>query len=176
MFGEDLFFQDKIYKGRLRMKKFLGALFACFLALVPVLANALEVGDEAPQFEAVSDKGRINLMDYRGKKNVVLAFYFADYTPVWKGELLAFQKDITRFEDLNTQVLGVSYDSIETHKKFTAEYGITFPLISDENKAVRNLYGKGRITFLIDKKGIIQHIQDGVPKNKKFLKKIKELE
>jgi peroxiredoxin Q/BCP len=64
------------------MKKFLVALFACFVTLVPVLANALEVGDEAPQFEAVSDKGPINLMDYRGKKNVVLAFYFADYTPV----------------------------------------------------------------------------------------------
>jgi peroxiredoxin Q/BCP len=64
------------------MKKFLVALFACFLALVPVLANALEVGDVAPQFEAVSDKGPINLMDYQGKKNVVLAFYFADYTPV----------------------------------------------------------------------------------------------
>jgi peroxiredoxin Q/BCP len=64
------------------MKKFLVALLVCLLALVPVLANALEVGDEAPQFEAVSDKGPINLMDYRGKKNVVLAFYFADYTPV----------------------------------------------------------------------------------------------
>ena len=64
------------------MKKFLVALFACFLALVPVLADALEVGDEAPQFEAASYKGPINLMEYRGKKNVVLAFYFADYTPV----------------------------------------------------------------------------------------------
>lgn len=64
------------------MKKLLAALFACFLALVPVTANALEVGDEAPQFEAVSDKGPIKLLDYRGKKNVVLAFYFADYTPV----------------------------------------------------------------------------------------------
>jgi len=90
--------------------------------------------------------------------------------------LQAFQKDIKRFEDLNTQVLGVSYDTIETHKKFTEEYGITFPLISDRDKAIRNLYGKGRITFLIDKNGIIQYIQEGVPKNKKFLKKIKGLE
>ena len=90
--------------------------------------------------------------------------------------MLAFQKDIKRFEDLNTQVLGVSYDSIETHKKFTAEFGITFPLISDENNAVRNLYGEGRITFLIDRKGIIRYIQEGVPKDKKILKKIIELE
>jgi peroxiredoxin Q/BCP len=64
------------------MKKFLIALFAGFLAFIPLSAKALDVGDEAPQFEAVSDKGPINLLDYRGKKNVVLAFYFADYTPV----------------------------------------------------------------------------------------------
>jgi peroxiredoxin Q/BCP len=64
------------------MKKLLITLFACFLALVSVSANAREVGDEAPQFEAVSDKGPINLLDYRGRKNVVLAFYFADFSPV----------------------------------------------------------------------------------------------
>jgi len=158
------------------MKKFLVAFLAGFLSLVPVFAAALEVGDEAPVFEAVSDKGPVNLIDYRGQKNVVLAFYFSDFTPVWKGELQAFQKDIKRFEDLNTQVLGVSSDSIETHKKFTEEYGITFPLISDADKSVRKLYGKGRITYLIDRNGVIQYIQEGVPKNRKFLKKIKKLE
>ncbi len=73
-------------------------------------------------------------------------------------------------------MLGVSSDSIETHKEFTEEYGITFPLISDADKSVRKLYGKGRITYLIDKNGIIQYIQEGVPKNRKFLKKIKKLE
>jgi peroxiredoxin Q/BCP len=52
------------------------------MALFPVLAAALEVGDEAPLFEGISDKGLIKLIDYRGKKNVVLAFYFADFTPV----------------------------------------------------------------------------------------------
>lgn len=158
------------------MKRIIVALLAGLLTLVPVLAAALEVGEEAPLFEAVSDKGPVNLIDYRGQNNVVLAFYFSDFTPVWKGELQAFQKDIKRFEDLNTQVLGVSSDSIETHKKFTEEYGITFPLISDEDKSVRKLYDKGRITYLIDKNGIIRYIQKGVPKNRKFLKKIKRLE
>ena len=158
------------------MKKILVALLAGLLTLVPVLAAALEVGEEAPLFEAVSDKGPVNLIEYRGQKNVVLAFYFSDFTPVWKGELQAFQKDIKRFEDLNTQVLGVSSDSLETHKEFTEEYGITFPLISDADKSVRKLYGKGRITYLIDRKGVIQYIQEGVPKNRKFLKKIKKLE
>jgi peroxiredoxin Q/BCP len=57
----------------------------------------------------------------------------------------------------------VSPDSIETHKKFAAEYGITFPLISDENNAIRKLYASGRITYLIDKQGVIRYIQEGVP-------------
>jgi peroxiredoxin Q/BCP len=86
------------------------------------------------------------------------------------------QKDIERFEGLDTQVLGVSPDSIETHKKFAAEYGITFPLISDENNAIRKLYASGRITYLIDKQGVIRYIQEGVPKNRKFLKQIKKLD
>lgn len=158
------------------MKNLIAALLAGFLSLAPIFASALEVGDEAPLFEAFSDKGPVNLLDYRGQKNVVLAFYFKDFSPVWKGELQAFQKDIKSFEDLNTQVLGVSYDSIETHKKFAQEYGITFPLIADEKKAVRIMYGKGRITFLIDKNGIIRYIQEGVPKNRKFIKQIKKLE
>jgi peroxiredoxin Q/BCP len=64
------------------MKRFLVALLAGFLVLAPVLAAALVVGDEAPLFEAMSDKGPIKLIDYRGKKNVVLAFYFADFSPV----------------------------------------------------------------------------------------------
>ena len=64
------------------MKKFIVALLAGLLTLVPVMAAALEVGDEAPLFEAISDKGPVNLIDYRGRKNVVLAFYFADFSPV----------------------------------------------------------------------------------------------
>jgi hypothetical protein len=64
------------------MKKILATLLTGLLTLVPVLVNALEVGDEAPLFEAVSDKGPVNLVDYRGQKNVVLAFYFEDFSPV----------------------------------------------------------------------------------------------
>ena len=64
------------------MKRIIVVLLAGLLTLVPVIAAALEVGEEAPLFEAVSDKGPVNLIDYRGQKNVVLAFYFSDFTPV----------------------------------------------------------------------------------------------
>jgi len=72
----------KLVKVRMLMKKILATLLTGLLTLVPVLVNALEVGDEAPLFEAVSDKGPVNLVDYRGQKNVVLAFYFEDFSPV----------------------------------------------------------------------------------------------
>ena len=64
------------------MRKFFIIILASFWIFFPLLAGALEVGDEAPLFEGMSDKGLVKLIDYRGKKNVVLAFYFADFTPV----------------------------------------------------------------------------------------------
>ncbi|MDX1777099.1 MAG: redoxin domain-containing protein [Desulfobulbales bacterium] len=64
------------------MKNIVTIFLTGFLFLVPVLSAALEIGDVAPLFEADSDKGPVKLLDYRGKKNVVLAFYFADFTPV----------------------------------------------------------------------------------------------
>lgn len=89
--------------------------------------------------------------------------------------MLAFQKDIGKFEQLNAQVLGVSFDDMDTHQKFTQEYSITFPLISDTNKAIRNLYAPGRIAYLIDKNGIIRYIQNGVPVNEVFLRELETL-
>jgi len=87
----------------------------------------------------------------------------------------AFQKDLEQFEKLNAQVIGISPDSLETHKKFAEKYHFQFPLIADENNMVRKLYDTGRITYLIDTKGVIRFIQKGVPENKDFLKKLKEL-
>jgi peroxiredoxin Q/BCP len=87
----------------------------------------------------------------------------------------SFQRDLEKFEDLDTQVLGVSGDSMETHMKFAKKYDITFPLISDKDKEIKGIYGRNRITYLIDKKGIIRFIQKGVPDNKDFLKEIKKL-
>lgn len=72
-------------------------------------------------------------------------------------------------------MLGVSPDSLETHRKFSEEHGITFPLISDADNTIRGKYERGRITFFIDKTGIIRYVQKGVPDNKNFLREIKSL-
>lgn len=83
--------------------------------------------------------------------------------------------DLEKFKKLDAEVIGVSPDNLETHKKFSEKYGITFPLVSDHDGSIKNIYGKERITYLIDKEGIIRYIQKGVPRNEDFLKKIREI-
>jgi len=87
----------------------------------------------------------------------------------------AFQGDLEKFKSRNTQVLGVSPDTIETHERFRGKYGINFPLISDTGGDLRKIYSGGRITFLIDRDGIIRLIQKGVPDNGKILEEIDKL-
>ena len=88
----------------------------------------------------------------------------------------AFQKDLESFERLDTQVLGVSKDSLDSHNKFAVKLNLTFPLISDPHGKLTALYASGRIAFLIDKQGVVQMIVKGMPENEKILNKIKELE
>ena len=88
----------------------------------------------------------------------------------------AFQKDIKSFERFDTQVLGVSKDSLDSHNKFAEKLNLTFPLISDPDGKLIELYASGRIAFLIDKQGTIQLIVKGMPDNEKILKEIKKLE
>jgi len=76
---------------------------------------------------------------------------------------------------LDAQVIGVSRDSMQENQRFVDKNGIEFPLISDESKSIRKLYGRGRVTYLIDKKGIVQFIQKGVPNNQDFLNALKKL-
>ena len=88
----------------------------------------------------------------------------------------AFQEDIESFERLDTQVLGVSKDRMNSHHKFAEKLNLTFPLISDPDSKLIALYASGRIAFLIDKQGVVQMIVEGMPDNKEIIKKIKELE
>lgn len=73
-------------------------------------------------------------------------------------------------------MLGVSDDSLETHARFSRKYDITFPLISDRDGTVKSLYGRTRITYLIDREGVVRLVQKDVPVNSDFLNKLKELE
>ena len=87
----------------------------------------------------------------------------------------AFQKDIASFERLDTQVLGVSPDDLASHERFAASLKLTFPLVSDPVGMLAARYGRGRIAFLIDKSGVVRHVEKGMPDNQKLLKKIEEM-
>jgi peroxiredoxin Q/BCP len=116
---------------------------------------SLRVGEKAPGFDVVSSAGKpLKLSDFAGKKNVVLYFYPGDFTPLCTKE---------------TEVIGVSVDSNESHEKFAAEYKVPFPLVSDKDRQLAKTYGAtsflgnllgkvGRVTFVIDKKGMIAGI------------------
>lgn len=90
--------------------------------------------------------------------------------------MAAFQKDIDSFERLDTQVLGVGPDDLQTHLRFSQSLGLTFPLISDPDGTLADLYGHGRVTFLIDKTGTVRHVVKGMPKNSELLAVIETFE
>ncbi|CAN6439098.1 unnamed protein product [Victoria cruziana] len=134
------------------------------------------VGNKAPDFEAeaVFDQEFINvkLSDYIGKKYVILFFYPLDFTFVCPTEITAFSDRYSEFEKLNTEVLGVSVDSvfshlawIQTDRKSGGLGDLKYPLISDVTKSISESYGvlirdQGialRGLFIIDKEGVIQH-------------------
>ena len=65
---------------------------------------------------------------------------------------------------------------METNLKFKTENGIAFPLVSDTDKAIKRQYGRGRVTYLIDKQGIVRLVQNGVPDNRAFIAELKQLQ
>lgn len=128
----------------------------------------IKVGDTAPDFTLTSQSGAsVSLNNFRGKKSVVLYFYPKDDTPGCTKESCAFRDQYEVFNKAGAEVIGVSSDSPESHQKFAAKYNLPFTLLSDTGNQVRKLYGvpsdflgllPGRVTYIIDKQGIVQHI------------------
>ncbi len=140
-------------------------------AQAPPPKTQLKVGDTAPDFTLPSTQGKpVKLSDFRGKKNVVLAFYPAAFTGGCTKEMTAYGSDLAKFETADTQVFGVSTDNSPSQKKFAESVNATFPMLSDFTKReVSKDYGvlmadrgiANRATFVIDKDGKIQHIEEG---------------
>jgi thioredoxin-dependent peroxiredoxin len=156
----------------LKMSLLLGVTALVVMALWGARPHAqdLKVGDKAPGFALPDQNDRvIRLRDFLGKKTVVLAFYIKAFTPGWKKELLAYQADIAKFEQAGAEVIGISVDSRATNTAFAKDLGVKFPILSDESKAVSRDYGvlmplirlAKRTTFVIDRQGIIRHIERG---------------
>jgi peroxiredoxin Q/BCP len=139
------------------------------------MANpVLSVGSTAPDFTLTADDGNaVTLSSLRGKR-VVVYFYPADDTPGCTIEACDFRDNLGSLQ--GAVVLGVSPDSVESHVKFKQKYGLNFALLADVDRKLceawgvfreKNMYGKKsmgvvRSTILIDEKGIIRRIWDGV--------------
>lgn len=127
----------------------------------------MNVGDKAPDFILSSQDGeQIRMGDILGKKEVVIYFYPKDNTPGCTTEARAFRDDYESFKQLDAEVFGISSDTVESHRNFSAKCELPFKLLSDSGGKVRKLYGvqaslgmlPGRVTYVIDSKGVIRHI------------------
>jgi thioredoxin-dependent peroxiredoxin len=125
----------------------------------------LKEGDAAPDFTLTSDADKqVKLSDFKGK-NVVLYFYPKDQTSGCTKEACGMRDNLPQITALNTVVLGVSVDGVESHKEFKTKENLNFILLADTDKKVSSQYSglnangmAKRVTFIIDKKGIIKKI------------------
>jgi len=136
----------------------------------------LEVGDKAPEFEALNQDGvKVALKDFIGK-NVVLYFYPKDNTPGCTTEACEFSANYDQFIKNDTVIIGVSPDSVKSHAGFIAKQNLKHILLSDEDKEISKLYGVWQVkknygkeylgivrsTFVIGKDGKIAKIYKSV--------------
>ncbi len=127
----------------------------------------IAVGDKASPFTAKAHTGQqVTLADYLGKQVVVLYFYPHDGTPGCTTEACAFRDAYNDFVAAGAAVIGVSGDSIESHRQFAAQRRLPFLLISDQDGALRKAFGvpkllwlvPGRTTYVIDKTGVVRQV------------------
>jgi len=128
-----------------------------------------QVGDQAPPIQGVDQDGKTwKLDDVLGKKIVLLYFYPKDDTPGCTKEACGFRDRIADLKHDNVEVVGVSFDSTESHQKFISKYHLNFPLLADTDGKIADAYGvrmtgkemARRVSFLIGTDGKIVHVTD----------------
>ena len=143
------------------------------------------VGDSAPTFKLQDQNGDWHTLgDYKGKY-VVLFFYPKDGTPGCTTEACNFRDNIFAFDDLNTQILGISLDDVDSHKEFSEKYSLPYPILADIEKESAVDYGvlgkfmmmtiTKRESFIIDPDGLIVKHYKNVDPDKHTDEVIKEL-
>lgn len=160
-------------------RRLLQALFMACLSLLSLFnftPAALALGGKLPDLDQPAPtftlptntgEGTVSLTDYQGKW-VVLYFYPKDFTSGCTLEARRFQQDLPKYMAHNTQVVGISADSVESHAEFCDSEGLKFPLLTDAGGKVSKAYGSwlgifsARHTFLIDSEGILRDRFTGV--------------
>jgi thioredoxin-dependent peroxiredoxin len=140
---------------------------------------ALSVGDKIVSFKLPNQNGEeISIEDILGKSNIVIYFYPKDNSLSCTKEACGFRDMYEAYLEHDVVVLGVSSDSVSTHKKFHTKNHLNFDVLSDKNSKVRALFGvpsklwviPGRVTYVINKKGVIVKIYDSLFNPSKHIK------
>lgn len=128
----------------------------------------LEIGDKLPDFKLQDQNGQFfDSRSLLGKKNLVLFFYPKDDTPGCTKEACSFRDQFEVFKEVDAEVIGISGQSVESHKQFAKKHRLTYPLLTDTGNKLRkqfgvptNLFGllPGRVTYITNKNGEIIHI------------------
>lgn len=131
-------------------------------------AKKVETGMPVPQFTLNDQDGnRFSINSVIGKKNLVVYFYPEDDSPGCTKEACYFRDEYDVFNNADALIIGISGQSVESHKKFAEKYHLKFTLLSDEGNEVRKLFGvpvnlfgllPGRVTYIIDKSGKVVYI------------------
>lgn len=108
----------------------------------------------------------MTLSDFRGKSEVVLYFYPKDNTPACAAEACSFRDSHEAFKEAGAEVIGVSSDTADSHRRFASRFRLPFLLLSDPDGLVRARFGvprtfglfPGRVTYLIDRGGVVRHV------------------
>lgn len=133
---------------------------------------ALKVGDTVPRFTGKDADGKqFESQDIIGKKAVIVYFYPKDDTSQCTAQACGFRDNYADFVNSDVEVIGISSDSVDSHQEFAQKYNLPFVLLSDSDQAIRDLFGvpskifgllPGRVTYLVDKQGVIQEVFDSL--------------
>lgn len=147
--------------------------------------GTIKVGDKLPWFSAKDQNGAdFDVASVVGKKVLVVYFYPKDDTPGCTKQACFFRDQYEEFSDLGVEVIGISGDSVTSHKKFAERYQLPFTLLADEHKNLRKLFGvptnllgllPGRVTYVVDKKGVVQLVFDSMNAENHFSKTLEQV-
>lgn len=130
--------------------------------------NEIKIGSSIPEFSLRDQDGNLfNIASVLGKKNLVIYFYPKDDSPGCTKEACSFRDQFEVFNEANAVIIGISGQSVKSHKEFADKYKLTFTLLSDEGNKIRKLFGvptnifgliPGRVTYIVDKSGKVIYI------------------
>jgi thioredoxin-dependent peroxiredoxin len=147
-------------------------LFAAMALIPKEPVDPLSKGSRVPEFSLYDQNGKLfDIKNVLGKKNIVIYFYLKDETPGCTKESCTFRDQYSAFQQAQAMVIGISAQSVKSHREFADKNNLPFTLLSDPDNKVRKMFGvstgedgtlPGRVTFVIDKTGTIVYVYDSL--------------